>query len=119
MQKSILLILVLVAFGGILCFYNLGGWDLWNADEPRHAQIAKEMLQGEGWIIPHLNGEVYPDMPPLFFWFIALSAKTIGGMNEVAARFPSALFGVLTLLLLFFLGKRLFSEKTAFLAALI
>ena len=77
------------------------------------------MLQGEGWIIPHLNGEVYPDMPPLFFWFIALSAKTIGGMNEVAARFPSALFGVLTLLLLFSLGKRLFSEKTAFLSALI
>jgi 4-amino-4-deoxy-L-arabinose transferase-like glycosyltransferase len=119
MQKSIILILVLVALGGILCFYNLGGWDLWNADEPRHAQIAKEMLQGEGWIIPHLNGEVYPNTPPLFFWFIAVTAQAVGGMNEFAARFPSALCGVLTLLLLFFLGKRLFGEKTAFLAALI
>lgn len=119
MQKSILLILVVVAFGGILCFYNLGGWDLWNSDEPRHAQIAKEMLQGEGWITPHLNSEVYPDTPPLSFWLIALTAKAMGGMNEFAARFPSALFGMLTLLLLFFLGKQLFSEKTAFLAALI
>jgi 4-amino-4-deoxy-L-arabinose transferase-like glycosyltransferase len=119
MQKSIILILVLVALGGILCFYNLGGWDLWNADEPRHAQIAKEMLQGEGWIIPHLNGEVYPNKPPLFFWFIAVTAQAVGGMSEFAARFPSALCGVLTLLLLFFLGKRLFGEKTAFLAALI
>jgi 4-amino-4-deoxy-L-arabinose transferase-like glycosyltransferase len=119
MQKSIVLIIVLVALGGILCFYNLGGWDLWNSDEPRHAQIAKEMLQGEGWIIPHLNSEVYPDTPPFSFWLIALTAKAIGGMNEFAARFPSAIFGMLTLLLLFFLGKRLFSEKTTFLAALI
>jgi 4-amino-4-deoxy-L-arabinose transferase-like glycosyltransferase len=119
MQKSILLILVLVTLGGILCFYNLGGGDLWNSDEPRHAQIAKEMLQGEGWIIPHLNGEVYPGTPPFPLWLIAFTAKTIGGMNEFAARFPSALFGVLTLVLLFFLGKRLFSEKTALLAALI
>jgi 4-amino-4-deoxy-L-arabinose transferase-like glycosyltransferase len=119
MQKSILLTIVLVAFGGILLFYNLGGWDLWNPDEPRHAQVAKEMLQGEGWIIPHLNSEVYPDKPPLFFWLIAFTAKAIGGMNEFAARFPSALFGLLTLLLLFVLGKRLFNEKVGFFAALI
>jgi 4-amino-4-deoxy-L-arabinose transferase-like glycosyltransferase len=119
MKKSVLLILILVAFGGTLFFFNLGGWDLWNPDEPRYAQIAKEMLQGEGWIIPHLNSEVYLDKPPLFFWFIAFTAKAIGGMTEFAARFPSALFGLLTLLLLFSLGKRLFNEKAGFLAALI
>jgi 4-amino-4-deoxy-L-arabinose transferase-like glycosyltransferase len=119
MKRSILLLLILLAFGGILFFYNLGGWDLWNPDEPRYAQIAKEMLQGEGWIIPHLNSEVYLDKPPLFFWLIAFTAKAIGGMNEFAARFPSALFGLFTLLLLFFLGKRLFNEKVGFMAALI
>ena len=119
MKRSLLFILILIAFGGILFFFNLGGWDLWNPDEPRYAQVAKEMLQGEGWIIPHLNSEVYPDKPPLFFWLIAFTAKAIGGMNEFAARFPSAFFGLLTLLLLFFLGKRLFNEKVGFLAALI
>ena len=119
MKKSVLLILILVIFGGTLFFFNLGGWDLWNPDEPRYAQIAKEMLQGEGWIVPHLNSEVYLDKPPLFFWFIAFTAKIIGGMTEFAARFPSALFGLLTLLLLFFLGKRLFNEKVGFMAALI
>jgi 4-amino-4-deoxy-L-arabinose transferase-like glycosyltransferase len=119
MKKPIFYVIVLVVFGGILFFYNLGGCDLWNSDEPRHAQIAKEMLQGEGWIIPHLNSEVYRDEPPLFFWLIAFTAKAVGGMNEFAARFPSALFGVLMVLLLFFLGKRLFSEKAAFLAALV
>jgi len=119
MRRSIIFIAVLVVFGGILFFYNLGGWDLWDPDEPRYAQVAKEMLQGEGWIIPHLNSEVYPDKPPLFFWLIAATAKARGGINEFAARFPSALFGLLTLLLLFFLGKRLFGEKAGFLAALI
>ena len=119
MRKSIIFIAVLVVFGGILFFYNLGGWDLWNPDEPRYAQVAKEMLQGEGWIIPHLNSEVYPDKPPLFFWLIAAAATVRGGVNECAARFPSALFGVLTLVLLFFLGKRLFGEKVGFFAALI
>jgi len=119
MKKSMLYLCVLTAFGGILLFYNLGGWDLWNPDEPRYAQVAKEMLQGEGWIIPHLNSEVYLDKPPLFFWLMAAAAQAIGGMNEFAARFPSALFGLLTLLLLFFLGKRLFGEKVGFLAALV
>jgi 4-amino-4-deoxy-L-arabinose transferase-like glycosyltransferase len=119
MKKTILYCLILVAVGGILYFYNLGGWDLWNPDEPRYAQVAKEMLQGEGWIIPHLNSEVYFDKPPLFFWLIAGTAKAIGGMNEFAARFPSALFALFTVLLLFFLGKKLFGEKVGFLSALI
>ncbi len=119
MKRSMLFLFILLAFGGILFFYNIGGWDLWNPDEPRYAQVAKEMLQGEGWIIPHLNSEVYLDKPPLFFWLMAAAAKVIGGMNEFAARFPSALFGLLTLPLLFFLGKKLFSEKVGFLAALI
>jgi 4-amino-4-deoxy-L-arabinose transferase-like glycosyltransferase len=119
MKRSILYLFILLAFGGVLFFYNLGGWDLWNPDEPRYAQIGKEMLQGEGWIIPHLNSEVYLDKPPLFFWLMAATGTIIGGMTESAARFPAALFALLTLPLLFFLGKRLFSEKGGFFAALI
>jgi 4-amino-4-deoxy-L-arabinose transferase-like glycosyltransferase len=119
MKRSILFLFILLAFGGVIYFYNLGGWDLWNPDEPRYAQIAKEMLQGEGWIIPHLNSEVYLDKPPLFFWLMAATATVIGGMTEFAARFPAALFALLTLVLLFFLGKKLFNEKGGFFAALI
>jgi 4-amino-4-deoxy-L-arabinose transferase-like glycosyltransferase len=119
MKRSIVFVFILLAFGGVLFSYNLGGWDLWNPDEPRYAQVAKEMLQGEGWIIPHLNSEVYLDKPPLFFWLIAGTAKFIGGVNEAAARFPSAFFAIFTLVLVFFLGKRLFGEKAGFLSALI
>jgi 4-amino-4-deoxy-L-arabinose transferase-like glycosyltransferase len=119
MKRSFVFLFLLFVFGGILFSFNLGGWDLWNPDEPRYGEIAKEMLQGEGWIIPHLNSEVYLEKPPLFFWLMAATGTVIGGMNEFAARFPAALFALLTLLLLFFLGKRLFGEKGGFFAALI
>jgi 4-amino-4-deoxy-L-arabinose transferase-like glycosyltransferase len=119
MKKTTLYILILTLFGGVLFFAYLGGWDLWNPDEPRYAQVAKEMLQGEGWIIPHLNSAVYLDKPPLLFWLIAGSAKMLGGMNETAARLPSAFFGLCTIILLFFFGKKLFDERTGFFAALV
>ena len=119
MKKTTLYIIILAIFGGILFFSYLGGWDLWNPDEPRYAQVAKEMLQGEGWIIPHLNSAVYHDKPPFFFWLIAGAAKLLGGMNETAARLPSACFGLFTIILLFFFGKKLFDERTGFFAALV
>jgi 4-amino-4-deoxy-L-arabinose transferase-like glycosyltransferase len=119
MKISFVFLFLLFIFGGILFSFNLGKWDLWNSDEPRHAQVAKEMLQDEEWVIPHLNSEVYADKPPFFFWLMAATAMAIGGMNEFAARFPSAFFALFTLPLLFFLGKRLFGEKAGFFSALI
>jgi 4-amino-4-deoxy-L-arabinose transferase-like glycosyltransferase len=119
MKKSTLYLFILIVFGAVLFFSNMGGWDLWNPDEPRYAQIAKEMLDGGGWIIPHLNSTVYYDKPPLFFWLIGLAAKGLGGMSETAARFPSAFFGLSTLLLVFVFGKRLFGQRAGFFSAFI
>ncbi len=119
LRRSTFFLPVLLVLGGVLYFYNLGGWDLWNPDEPRYAEVAKEMLQGEYWVIPHLNNEVYYNKPPLFFWLIAATAKGLGEMNEFAARFPSALFALATLVLTFLLGKRLFGEGVGLFAALI
>jgi 4-amino-4-deoxy-L-arabinose transferase-like glycosyltransferase len=119
MKKTTLYIIILAIFGGVLFFSYLGGWDLWNPDEPRYAQVAKEMLHGEGWIIPHLNSAVYYDKPPFLFWLIAGAAQGLGAMNETAARLPSAFFGLLTLILVFFFGKRLYDERAGFFAALV
>jgi len=66
----------------------------------------------------HINGGVYGDKPPLFFWFIALSSYLWHGFTSFSARFPSALFGTLTVLLTFLLGKRLYSSGTGFLSGL-
>jgi 4-amino-4-deoxy-L-arabinose transferase-like glycosyltransferase len=97
----------------------VGCWDLWNPDEPRYAQVAKEMVERGDWILMHVNGKTYEDKPPLFFWLIALSSFLWQGFTSFSARFPSGLFGALTVLLTFFLGKKLYGSRTGFLSALI
>jgi 4-amino-4-deoxy-L-arabinose transferase-like glycosyltransferase len=109
----------LLGFCFVLYFFNLGRWDLWNPDEPRYAQIAREMVNGGDWILMHFNGGVYGDKPPLFFWLIALSSYLWQGFTSFSVRFPSALFGTLTVLLTFFLGERLYSSRTGFFSGLI
>jgi 4-amino-4-deoxy-L-arabinose transferase-like glycosyltransferase len=103
----------------LVYFFNLGRWDLWAPDEPRYAQIAKEIVNGGDWVLMHINGSVYGDKPPLFFWFIALSSYLWKGFTSFSVRFPSALFGTLTVLLVFFLGGRLYSSRTGFFSSLI
>ncbi len=96
-----------------------GRWDLWNPDEPRYAQVAKEMVAGGDWVLMHVNGETYVDKPPLFFWLIALSSFLWQGFTSFSARFPSALMSTLTVLVTFSLGRKLFSTRTGFLSALV
>ena len=112
---------LLVLFGVcfVLFFVNLGQWDLWNPDEPRYAQVSREMVSSGDWILMHLNTQVYGEKPPLFFWAIALSSFLMNGVNSFSARFPSALFGTLTVLLAFFLGKKLYCSRTGFLSGLV
>jgi len=109
----------LIAFCLILFFLNLNQWDLWSPDEPRYAQVAREMVEGGDWVLMHYNGKVYGQKPPLFFWLIALSSFLWQGFTPLAARFPSALFGTLTVLVTFLLGRSLYSSRAGFLSGLI
>jgi len=112
-------IAILIGFCIILYFLNLGRWDLWNPDEPRYAQVAREMVNRGDWILMHYNGKTYADKPPLFFWLIALSSFLWQGFSSFSVRFPAAFFGTLTVLVTFFLGKTLYSSRTGFLSGLI
>ncbi len=112
-------IAILIGFCIILYFLNLGRWDLWNPDEPRYAQVAREMVNRGDWILMHYNGKTYADKPPLFFWLIALSSFLWQGFGSFSVRFPAAFFGTLTVLVTFFLGKTLYSSRTGFLSGLI
>jgi 4-amino-4-deoxy-L-arabinose transferase-like glycosyltransferase len=77
------------------------------------------MVNGGDWILMHRNGELYTDKPPLFFWFNGISSFLWQGVTPFSVRFPSALFGTLTVLLTFFIGRRLYSSRTGFLSGLI
>jgi 4-amino-4-deoxy-L-arabinose transferase-like glycosyltransferase len=77
------------------------------------------MVTGGDWVLMHLNGQIYTDKPPLFFWAVALSSFLWQGFSSFSVRFPSALFGTLTVLLTFLVGKRLFSTRTGLLSGLV
>ena len=107
-----------VALLGLLFFVPfLGNVHLFDWDEINFAESAREMLvSGNYWRV-QIDYKPFWEKPPLFFWLQALSMKAFG-VNEFAARFPNAMIGVLTLLTLFFVGKRLIDKRFGFLWAL-
>jgi 4-amino-4-deoxy-L-arabinose transferase-like glycosyltransferase len=111
--------IVIIAIGMVIFLFNIGGRDLWEPDETRYAVIAREMAESGNWILPHLNGEIYAEKPALFFWLINLSTFFFGANNEFTNRFPSVLAGLITLLITFLFGERLFNLRTGFLSSLI
>jgi len=98
---------------------NLGGWDLWNPDEPRYAQASREMMENGSYVLPQVNGRPYSDKPPLFFWLIILVSQPFGDVTAYSARLPSALAGLGLMLLTYLFGKKLYDRQTGFLAAVI
>lgn len=89
-------------------FHRLGTYPIRTWDESVYAVYSYEMMQSGNYIVPHLNGQIdyLNDKPPLFFWCQIASIKLFG-YNEFSVRFPSALFGALTVLMLFlFIAKR-------------
>ena len=114
MQVALLLGLCIVFY-----FFALDRSELRKPDEIRYAQVAREIVDGGDWISMHLRGRPYVEKPPLFFWLIAFSSFLWQGFSSFSVRFPAALFGTLTVLLTFFVGKTLYSTRTGFLSGLI
>jgi len=109
----------LLAIGMALFFFNLGGRDLWEPDETRYAVIAREMKETGSWILPHFNGEIYSDKPPLFFWLVNLSTFLLNENTSFSNRLPSALAGLGTVLLTFLFGSKLFNPRVGLFSSLI
>jgi 4-amino-4-deoxy-L-arabinose transferase-like glycosyltransferase len=89
--------LLLVGFCVFLFFYGLGSFGLIGADEPRYAQVAREMLARHDWITPVLGGKPWLEKPVLYYWQAMLSFS-IFGVSDWAARVPSAIDATLMVL---------------------
>ena len=87
-------------------------------DEPRYAEIGREMLVLGDWVTPHLNFVKYFEKPPLMYWMTAASLGQFG-VNEFAARLPALLCGFATLALVFMLAARMYGRSTALLSTII
>ncbi len=79
-------------------------------DETRYLSVAWEMRTGGDWLVPHVNGALYSDKPPLLFWLINL-VWAVTGVSDTAARLvgPAFAFGSLGLTAL--LGRRLWPDR--------
>ena len=87
-------------------------------DEGRYAEIAREMLLLQDWLIPHLNLVPYLEKPPLVYWLTSLSFGA-WGLTEGAARLPAALAALGGVYLAYGLGRTLWGESPGFWAALV
>ena len=96
--------------GALFFLPFLGGVHLFDWDEINFAEAAREMLLLDDYLQVHINFEPFFQKPPLFIWLQVLSMKLFG-VNEFAARFPNALCGMMTLPLLYQIGKRLYHHR--------
>ena len=112
-------LLILTLAGLALFVWRLGSHDLWPPDEPRFALVAREMWQRADYAVLSLDDRLYTDKPPLFFWAINGFGRLLGGVDEWAARLPSAVAGLLALFLTYWLGASLYERRTGLYGALV
>ena len=93
-----MLLLVLLALSGLLFFLGLGDMGLTDRDEGRNAEAGREMFESGDRLTPTFNGELRVAKPVFLYWLMDRSYRLFG-VNEFAARFPSALFGVSLILI--------------------
>jgi 4-amino-4-deoxy-L-arabinose transferase-like glycosyltransferase len=88
-----LLLLALLLLSGLLFFLGLGDMGLTDRDEGRNAEAGREMFESGDRLTPTFNGELRVAKPVFLYWLMEQSYRLFG-VDEFAARFPSALFGV-------------------------
>lgn len=109
-------LLMFFAFG--LFFVNSWNVNIYILDEAKNSECAREMLEQKELFEPTFNYNLRKDKPPLHYFFMMLS-YAIFGVNEWAARFFSAIFGALTILITFIYTAKFLNKKIAFYTSLI
>jgi 4-amino-4-deoxy-L-arabinose transferase-like glycosyltransferase len=109
-------LLFLLIIPGVL-LYPCMSFHLFEPDEGRYAQIPREMLEADEWLVPILQGQPYLDKPPLFYWLV-MGSYTLFGAHEWSARLIPALAIHGCVLLTYFLGRRSLGERSAWWGAL-
>ena len=99
-------ILSFAALAAIFFLPFLGGVHLFDWDEVNFAEIAREMVLMDNYLQIHVNYIPFTEKPPGFFWLQAISME-IFGIGEYAARFPNAIFGIITLPSIYYIGNKL------------
>jgi 4-amino-4-deoxy-L-arabinose transferase-like glycosyltransferase len=102
----------LLGSGVLLLLLGVSPWGLWERDEGRYADAAREMLARGDFITPRIDGAVFLDKPPLVYWVTAASLS-LWGHGETGARFGQILFAAGILLVTRRIGFLLFERRRA------
>jgi len=111
-------ILLLCAVWAVLTLPSLGATSLWDIDEGLNAEAAREMLESGNWIVPSFNYKPRTAKPALLYWLQSAAYRNLG-VNEFAARLPSAVAALGVVLLTYGLGRRMFDATTGLFAGII
>lgn len=108
MHSSVFRYNLLIALAALLLFVPfLGAVHLFDWDEINFAECAREMLVTHDYFSVKINYQPFWEKPPVFIWMQALSMNVFG-VNEFAARLPNAICGIITLLVLFNVGRKIY-----------
>jgi 4-amino-4-deoxy-L-arabinose transferase-like glycosyltransferase len=110
-------LLLLLVLPGVLLYPCLS-FHLFEPDEGRYAEIAREMTARGEWVVPYLQGEPYLDKPPLLYWLTMICYRLFG-VHDWTARLAPALAIHFTVLSVYVLGRRSLGERAAFWGALL
>jgi 4-amino-4-deoxy-L-arabinose transferase-like glycosyltransferase len=97
--------LLLLAVPAFFFLWKLAAFGLIGADEPRYAQVAREMLARHDWVTPTLGGIPWLEKPPLYYWQ-AMFAYRLFGVSDWAARLPSVFDAFLLVLAVYWFLRR-------------
>ncbi len=116
--RSVSVYILFIALGSVFFIPFLGGVHLFDWDEINFAEISREMIVTNDYFRVQVNFQPFWEKPPLFFWLQVISMK-IFGINEFAARFPNAITGIISLMVIIRVGTRLFNQKFGFIWAMV
>jgi 4-amino-4-deoxy-L-arabinose transferase-like glycosyltransferase len=104
-RRQLVEVLTVAAFIAFFFYFGLGALGLLGADEPRYAQVAREMLARHDWITPYLYGQPWLEKPALYYWR-AMFAMEVFGVHDWTARMPSATFATAMIAIVYYHMRR-------------
>lgn len=110
-------ILLIGLLSALLFIPFLGRVHLFDWDEINFAEASREMIKMDDYTRVYIDYKPFWEKPPMFFWMQSTAMKMFG-VNEFAARFPNAICGIITLIVVFLAGSRVYDRKFGVLWAL-
>jgi 4-amino-4-deoxy-L-arabinose transferase-like glycosyltransferase len=113
-----LAVIVVLMLGVMVLTRGIDEAPLIDWDEATYAEVAHEAVANHSYLNFTFNGQSYVKKPPLLFWMVAASFKTLGE-SESSARLPSVVMGAGTLLLMYAMAAAEFGILAGLAAAMV